>query len=1006
MRATTEVVIILGIALLLLAVIMVLLVVARRLENDEERHVFESEKKRLLGVVKGQEYSGVLRIAPDVCLAMRQVLKPESPIKKVLERIIRGLDLEKKYARQLRSRSSIKRKEAAVCLGLIGTDSARMVLEDALLKEKSDSVKIYIANALSDIGHEESIAPLVGSLLNAHRWYRSRVNMLICGFAQAFDEYALHLRESKRLEIKELMVAFAAEYPSKRTRDYLVRLIENEKQDAAELFDLTEKKACVTCYHASTGVNWGFCVCRFRGDVHPLCTCSKYRPVPALVDCRADYPRLVGEAARVLARFFPGILDDEAYLRSENIEVRRAAISALARFSVPDNLRRLLTYLTDDEVYRFAVSAASEMVEKEPRFLSILIRDFEREENPVRKKRMAEILAIRMQYLIRQLLTGKKKAAAAVIKELLLLGHTSEVIEFLHRNRNLDLENELVGIIREVAKASDELAHLFARHLPERVAKKCGLAALPEPKPQEPAPPDRPLMIGVYSIIVLAVALVPLMYLVRHSDLVLTASWRTQLEVLVIDFNYFLAYYCIAINSVYLLLLGISLLYVREQERLWKIKTDTFLFKKNMLPSVSIIAPAFNEEKTIIESANSLLNLKYPDYEVIIVNDGSKDRTLEVLIDYFDLARVDYVFEARLQTKPVRGVYMNRAIPKLIVVDKENGGKADSLNAGINVSRKEYFCGIDADSLLESDALLKLASMVIDQDVEVPALGGNVFPVNGCVVERGKVAEVRIPQNRLAILQTLEYLRAFMAGRLGWAKTGSLMIISGAFGLFRKQRIIDIGGYLTRTERYAKDTVGEDMELVVRINRLMREIGKRYRVCYSFNANCWTEVPEDVRSLKRQRYRWHRGLLEILSFHRKMIFNPSYGRVGLVAMPYFLIFEAFGPLIEAEGYLAVVAASVLNILNVKIAVLLFAANVLMGVVISLSALFIALRNLMYLRWKDIAVLIWYALAENFGPRQFMSVWRAAATVNMLKKPTGWGKAERRGFALEPNPTDR
>ena len=505
-------------------------------------------------------------------------------------------------------------------------------------------------------------------------------------------------------------------------------------------------------------------------------------------------------------------------------------------------------------------------------------------------------------------------------------------------------------------------------------------------------------MVSVYSLIAVALFLVPVIYILRHYDILFTASWKDQLELFVLDLNYYLAYYCIAINGIYLALLGLSFFHVREQEHLWQLKTDTFLFKKRMLPSVSIIAPAFNEEKTIIESANSLLNLKYPDYELIIVNDGSKDRTLEVLVEYFGLTRVDYVFDQKLRTKPVRGIYMNRSLPKLIVVDKENGGKADSLNAGINVAQKEYFCGIDADSLLESEALLRLASMALDQEAETPALGGNVLPVNGCVVERGKVARIGIPKNRLAVLQTLEYLRAFMAGRLGWAKLRSLLIISGAFGLFRRDRIIDIGGYLTRVERYGKDTVGEDMELVVRINRLMRELKHDYRVCYSFNANCWTEVPEDMGSLQRQRYRWHRGLIEILSFHRKMLFNPSYGKIGLIAMPYFLIFEAFGPLLEVEGYLAVVAAFFLGILNTQIAVLLFIANVLMGVLISLSALFIAERNLMYLKWRELAVLLFYAVVENFGPRQLISFWRTGATVNMLNKPNGWGKAERRGFA--------
>lgn len=452
-----------------------------------------------------------------------------------------------------------------------------------------------------------------------------------------------------------------------------------------------------------------------------------------------------------------------------------------------------------------------------------------------------------------------------------------------------------------------------------------------------------------------------------------------------------------AISIIYLGLLILSYISAKKQVRLWKIKNKSLLFKKKMLPSVSIIAPAYNEEKTIIESANSLLNLKYPDYELIIVNDGSKDNTLDVLIKYFNLLRVDYIFDCKLNTKPVRGVYMNRSIPKLIVVDKENGGKADSLNAGINISKREYFCGIDADSLLEDEALLKLASLTLDEGIETPALGGNIFPINGCTIERGQIKNIKIPDNKLARFQTIEYIRAFMSGRLGWAYLNSLLIISGAFGLFRKERVISAGGYLTSSGKYGKDTVGEDMELVVRISRFMRELGHKYRISYAFNANCWTEVPEDLKTLKKQRYRWHKGLIDILTFHKKMLFNPRYGRTGTVALPYFFIFEMMGPIIEIQGYVMVVLALILGLLNKEIALILFVSTILMGVLISVSSLLIAEKDVKYFKPKDLFILIIYSIIENFGPRQLFSLWRVGGYLNMLKKPSGWDKPERKGF---------
>jgi cellulose synthase/poly-beta-1,6-N-acetylglucosamine synthase-like glycosyltransferase len=497
--------------------------------------------------------------------------------------------------------------------------------------------------------------------------------------------------------------------------------------------------------------------------------------------------------------------------------------------------------------------------------------------------------------------------------------------------------------------------------------------------------------------LVFALGFFPFLYLVRYSATVRYTPIVQQLKTFVVDFNYDFAYYSIIVNLTYMTLLGLSVLKVKASTKLWNLKTKSMLFKPRMLPSVSILAPAYNEEKTIIESANSLLNLKYPDYELVVVNDGSKDKTLDTLIEYFGLRRVDHYFAERLKTAQVRGIYKNPFYPKLTVVDKENGGKADSLNAGINVASKEYFCGIDADSLLESDSLLKVAALTLDYGVETPAMGGNVFPINGCVVDRGKLMHIGLPKHILARLQTIEYLRAFMCGRLGWTQLNSLLIISGAFGLFRRERVISIGGYLTSKERFSRDTVGEDMELVVRIARLMREKKQKYRIGYAYNANCWTEVPESMKVLKRQRDRWHRGLIDIMYFHRKILFNPAYGRMGLLGMPYFLIFETIGPLFEIQGYLMVALAAFFGLISTKLALLLFTSTILMGILISVSAVLIAERQVYYFNYRETLRMFLLALAENFGPRQLFSFWRVLGYFNAMKKPKGWGKMERKGF---------
>jgi cellulose synthase/poly-beta-1,6-N-acetylglucosamine synthase-like glycosyltransferase len=330
-------------------------------------------------------------------------------------------------------------------------------------------------------------------------------------------------------------------------------------------------------------------------------------------------------------------------------------------------------------------------------------------------------------------------------------------------------------------------------------------------------------------------------------------------------------------------------------------------------------------------------------------------------------------------------------------VDKVNGGKADSLNAGINVARKEYFAGMDADSMLERDALLNLTALFLYSDDEVVAAGGNILPVNGCTVSHGALVSTRIPRRSIARFQTIEYIRAFMAGRVGWATIKTLLIISGAFGVFHREHVLNAHGYLTRSEHYMRDTVGEDMELVVRLTRRLREKRVPYSVQYAYNANCWTEIPERFRVLNRQRDRWQRGLLDIVTFHFRVMANPVYGRMGLIGFPYFLLYEILGPWLEAEGTLALVASIVLGTIGGPMLLLVLTATILLGLMVTTASLILAEYRNRPFPLRDKLLLLLYALLENFGFRQLMSLLRVRGFLRMLARVGGWGQMERRGL---------
>lgn len=455
-----------------------------------------------------------------------------------------------------------------------------------------------------------------------------------------------------------------------------------------------------------------------------------------------------------------------------------------------------------------------------------------------------------------------------------------------------------------------------------------------------------------------------------------------------------LGYFCV-LNGVYLIFTVVAWFDVRRQrQRRMTGEGITGLRRSPLTPGISMLVPAYNEQATISESVRSLLALDYPKLEVIVVNDGSADRTVEQLIDYFDLVEAPIALSPRLPYKPVRGTYLSRKHPNIVVIDKQNGGKADALNAACAAASHPYVCAIDADAVLEDTALGELAERIIHRPDLVVAIGGIVRIANGCRVEGGRVVEVRMPHNLLAAMQVAEYLRAFLIGRIGWSRLKALVIISGAFGLFNRDVVEDVGGW-------SHGTVGEDVELVLRIHRRMLDLGRDYRVDFVSDPVCWTEAPEDWRTLSRQRRRWQRGMLESLSLHRKMLFNPRYRQLGLLALPYFLLFEVLGPLIELSGYLLIPLAVYLKLLSFDFLIGFSLLALALGVLISLASLTIEeFGYRRHSRRRDLIVLIVLAVIENVGYRQMQTLIRLAGTYDWMRKKQGWGEMRRRGFTPE------
>ncbi|MFS4468319.1 glycosyltransferase family 2 protein [Maribacter sp. 2210JD10-5] len=420
------------------------------------------------------------------------------------------------------------------------------------------------------------------------------------------------------------------------------------------------------------------------------------------------------------------------------------------------------------------------------------------------------------------------------------------------------------------------------------------------------------------------------------------------------------------------------------------------LMASPLAPSITIIAPAYNEGLTIVENIRSLMSLRYVNFEVMVVNDGSKDDTLQKIIEAYDLEKIEQEIDPDWKSKPVRGIYKSKqqSFSKLTVVDKENGGKSDALNAGMALSTNKYVGCIDVDCLLLPDALLHVVkSFYQPSEKRVIAVGGVIRVANSCVINGGQLEEIRLPKNWLARFQLLEYTRSFILGRMAWGRIDSLLIISGAFGFFDREIALEVGGYDT-------NTVGEDMEIVFKMRRYMNNLKEPYTVEYIPDPLCWTEVPEDLNILVNQRDRWARGNLETLYKHRDMFFNPKYGLLGMLSYPYWFFYEWLAPLLEFFGAFTIIFFIWAGVLNWTFFWSITVAVYVFSVMFSFYAILWDVYSYNeYNKTKDILILMFCAFIE---PILFHPIVVYAAVRGNYKKlfniKSGWGSQVRKGFA--------
>lgn len=399
---------------------------------------------------------------------------------------------------------------------------------------------------------------------------------------------------------------------------------------------------------------------------------------------------------------------------------------------------------------------------------------------------------------------------------------------------------------------------------------------------------------------------------------------------------------------------------------------------------VSLLVPAYNEEVTICDTIDSLLNVDYSEYEIVVISDGSTDDSTKKIINNYNLKEVYKPMRVSIDTKEVlmvySGEYKNRQIT---LIDKENGGKADALNVGINYSKYPIFIAIDADSMLDKNSVKNIISPFM-KNKQTIAVGGNVKISNYITISSGSVIEVTKPNKTIVNFQIIEYIRSFLINRMTWDNLNMNLIISGAFGAFNKKAVIDVGGY-------KNSTIGEDMELVMKLHKFFLKNNKDYYIAYAPDANCYTQAPDTLKGLKTQRRRWQIGLIHSMHIHKEMFLDKKW----FLGKSYFLLFEMITPIIELSGIVIITVSFIFKMINIEFILLYYLMTFIYG--FGISATSILLEKYIFQENMDKSVfrkLIFLSLFESIGYRQLVSLYRASAFIGYRKNNEKWGTIKR------------
>lgn len=870
--------------------------------------------------------------------------------KELIKSAVKNSNFIKLNGKLLNSIFIKSRIKSTVILAFIGGKESVKLLEQRLIKEKNYIVKLYIINSLIIQDSHISDRLIYESLIEAPIWYQKRFCKLIMEYKEYFYQSLDSVIDRKEVEIKKAIIYIGSIYYDIRLKKFMLEEIDSK---------LIKKS-----YKTSP---------------------KKRKNLYFTLEC--------------LAVHYHKSLDHERYLESDDINIREIAIKSLEKYGGVYSFDRVMEHVKDKEVLDVVKSSILTLLENDDSLTRHVSQLFIEEQNKGFLDVYAYVLSYKIDYFAHRLVSSERKKMRKIIEKIIFHNYNMGIIDYLNKNKNLEVENEIIDLLNNVFEIDGSTTKDYTLYLDMDLKRKMHLRSegfYISPYKMKSLSTYKKIFISV--LFTFTLLSMPALYFLININNVRLMSAAEIINGIMLDIPVYLGFYYVIINSMYIIMCVISINSSEKQKYMEKVKRKVKVFERALLPSISIIIPISNHKKYLIDGLNGYLNIKYPDYDVILVDDGSDDESFELLSDYYGLYKEDFNIEKLEDYPSIRSIYRSRKNINLVYVDKKRTGKSDCLDLGSILSDKDYVCAADIDGVMDQDYLYKMASRTNDEEEETVAVLGNIVPINDCEKVKGCIYKYNLPRTLIGKLQYIDLFRNYINLKIARGSMNNILMPAGSFCLFKRDKLMDIGGYRGYEFEFKSDTNKEDLDIMYRLIKHMHDNLLPYRISYNSFGNYYRVLPDNILTLRKLRRRWQREYLDAVITHSDMLLNPNYGLTGEFNSVFNLILEVLAPLFEIFALCILIIVAISGKLSLDVGVFVL-FGITLGTIASVLPICMINSESEKSSILDVFKLVLLSVISTFGYMQIVRAFKISDVIGAVRKHDGYYQKR---FVLKSN----